>query len=577
MSAPKLPTDKEQQMSLQTKETPSDLDSPPELPPSRRDSMEPSRRDSMEPSRRDSMEPSRRDSMEPSRHDSMEPSRRDSMETYRPKHQTESYSLDQFAKKFSKDFPLHIRVTKGHYAPTYRETVSKKQLFVALYEKKQEVLRVRSKRGNIYSIPYGSSIPISLLYCPDGNETKALTGAPFFTLPDLKQLPQDRWPKVISCNSSDEELAISSNDVLVVKRLDPKSQRLLVHSIPRPGEPSETVNSKELSLDLSCKTSIFSTKPDSIALYLSDMVKFVPAPEQGPAKALLHLDKLPSSECKKVKLTDPTLLEPVTLVDFPCERSLVVSPAKSCGEYDSSQLLEIPIKEELPIEVTTFKPQALTSYSSRFDPKKLKIWAVESGEENQIQQIFSSSLRPGHEMAGINCPEYEKISSPVPVRPSPLPSPTSTEPVENTKEPGDTVAPASSDPLQPSSPSNVSREASGYDSMITELVNRPTKETPPTETILEHSNLPLVVTELADCKECWYLLAILLGVPKTRAAQILAFSINNPRRGLIEAVSFWLDNSPNASWSAIVKALYVLERRNKARELAEKYGKIKCY
>ena len=84
-----------------------------------------------------------------------------------------------------------------------------------------------------------------------------------------------------------------------------------------------------------------------------------------------------------------------------------------------------------------------------------------------------------------------------------------------------------------------------------------------------------VVSELADCEGQWFYLAIYLGVPKSRIDMISATHSNDPRfcrRGLIEAVSYWLDNSPNASWSAIVKALYMMEKKNKARELAEKYG-----
>ena len=171
--------------------------------------------------------------------------------------------------------------------------------------------------------------------------------------------------------------------------------------------------------------------------------------------------------------------------------------------------------------------------------------------------------------------KYEEISSHVLVRPSPFPSPNSKEPSENTllEEPPEsgTAFSTRKDSLRPSTPPTTSGETSGYDSMAEKLEYRPTEKAPLLS--IDHSNLHVVVTELTDCNRYWYLLAILLGVPKTRAAQILAFSINNPRRGLIEAMSYWLDNSSNASWSAIVKALYVLERKNKAKELAEKYSK----
>ena len=92
---------------------------------------------------------------------------------------------------------------------------------------------------------------------------------------------------------------------------------------------------------------------------------------------------------------------------------------------------------------------------------------------------------------------------------------------------------------------------------------------------LSPDDLCQIVSELADCEGQWFYLAVYLGVPKSRIDQISATHSSDSsycRRGLIEAVSYWLDNSPNASWSAIVKALYMMEKKNKARELAEKYG-----
>ena len=92
---------------------------------------------------------------------------------------------------------------------------------------------------------------------------------------------------------------------------------------------------------------------------------------------------------------------------------------------------------------------------------------------------------------------------------------------------------------------------------------------------LSPDELCQIVSELADCEGQWFYLAVYLGVPKSRIDQISATHSSDTsycRRGLIEAVSYWLDNSSNASWSAIVKALYMMEKKNKARELAEKYG-----
>ena len=358
-----------------------------------------------------------------------------------PKHPV---PLIPFTRGFSDQFPLHVRVTQGHYGSSNLETLSSQQELVVLCEKRREVLRVRSKSGKTYSIPFGSNVPISLLYNPHDNEARALSGAIFKSLSDLIQLPPDYLPKVLSCCTSDGKLQISRNEILVVNKLDTKMQKLHVQSIPNK-DKGKSASEKEL--DLSCKTqTAFTTKPDSIALYLSDIIKYIHSPCEKSSMALLDLSELSSRDFNNVMLTDPKLSEPVVLVERKTEDSLVVARVEEDGHFEDFEFFEIPLDEKFGIEFTIVDTQNATystleppSYPSVFNLNKLKLWVTDSCEPSQaIQQIFNSSLRSEHEMEGIDIPQhrYEEIaqkksltvpnmpvSIPVSVDPSPSQTP----------------------------------------------------------------------------------------------------------------------------------------------------------
>ena len=327
------------------------------------------------------------------------------------KHQ--SHSLIPFSRGFSDQFPLHVKVTQGHYGTNHMETLSGQEELIVLYEKRQEVLRVRSKTGKTYSIPFGSTVPISILHDPNDNEAEAVHGIAYESLSDLKK---HQLPKVISCNIADKKSAVTRNEILIVKKLDTKNKKLYAHSILK-AEDSAT----EKELDLNCKAT-FTTKPDAVALYISDIVKYCDENSTTKMKALLDLDKLSSSDANTIKHVDRSLMEPVDM-ERKTEDSLVVVRAEPSGDYDNCQLFEIPLEENLPIEVEILRVHEDPLYSSldppdyrsKFDPKKLKVWAISRCEASQsIQQIFYSSLRSGHEMDGIDLPQkrYEKVKAP---------------------------------------------------------------------------------------------------------------------------------------------------------------------
>ena len=323
-------------------------------------------------------------------------------------------SLVQFARTFSKKFPVHVKVSQGFYGTSTLETISGQQELVILCEQRREVLRIRSKSGKTYSIPYGSSIPISLLYDRDENETKAKTGVTFKSLANLRQ---DQLPKVIACNFSDGKLPVFNNEIFVIKMLDVQNRKLYIHSIP---SKDESASASEKELNLNCKTrSTFSTKPSLTALYLSDIIKYVHSPCERNSTALLDLSKLSSSDYDEVMHIDPKLAEPVVLIEWKTDASLVAVTVEKDDSFENSQFFEIPLEEKFGIEFTVLDTQNTTStllqaqsYLSFFSQKKVKLWVTDTFEPSQaIQQIFNSSLRSEYEMDSIDVPQptYEEI------------------------------------------------------------------------------------------------------------------------------------------------------------------------
>ena len=329
--------------------------------------------------------------------------------------QHHTLSLMEFNKCYSKQFPVRIKVTQGFYGATNHGTLSGQEKLVVLFEKTREVLRIKSQSEKIYSIPLSSSVPISLLYNPHGNDAAALEGTTFSTVSDIKSA--SCLPKVVSAmktiESQDKNVTISMNEVLVLQKFDPVSNKLKVRSLPRNRQPSSI---KELPLSFSGE---FTTKPTYTALYPSDVVNYVHFPESSESAnttALVHYSSLPPKEAKTVQTNDISLRKPVQLMGFNTEDSLVVVRDVPESNIDSCQLFEIPLDGTLPVEVTFLESLASKDhpdYRSKFDPTQLRVWGIDTCEESQaVQRVFNMTLRPGHEMEGILLSEqiYEDMS-----------------------------------------------------------------------------------------------------------------------------------------------------------------------
>lgn len=329
--------------------------------------------------------------------------------------QHHTLSLEEFARCYSKRFPVRIKVAEGFYGCTNHGTLSGQEELVVLFEKRREVLRIKSQSGKTYSIPLSSSIPISLLYDPHGNDAEALEGTTFSTVSDIKSA--SCLPKVVSATkaieSQDKNISVSMNEILVLQNFAPLSGKLKVRSLPRDSQPS---SAKELSLE--CKGE-FTTKPRYTALYPSDIVNYVHFSQSSKTTnttALVHFSSLPRNQAQSVQGNDKSLRDPVQLMGFHTEDSLVVVRDVLDSNIDSCQLFEIPLDGTLlGVEITFLESMASKNhpdYRSKFDPTQLRVWGIDTCEESQaVQRIFNTTLRPGHEMEGILISEqiYEKI------------------------------------------------------------------------------------------------------------------------------------------------------------------------
>ena len=83
-----------------------------------------------------------------------------------------------------------------------------------------------------------------------------------------------------------------------------------------------------------------------------------------------------------------------------------------------------------------------------------------------------------------------------------------------------------------------------------------------------------VAMELSEIENLWYILGILLGVPKAKLDQIQANYGSGPWHGrcLIETISQWKDNHENATWFSIVQALYSMQKKQLAKRVATKHS-----
>lgn len=316
-----------------------------------------------------------------------------------------SCSLSEFVEKFSKDFPIQVRINQGFYGKSVEETLTTHDMYTAIRVSRTQVVRIETtKMGYSFDVPIGSAVQFSLLYNynPCQKETNALNGYIFETTADIIEAKQ--LPKVVCATvdyqSQDSRSSVEANEILVVRRVTTinEMRKLEVFSL-------HTKSTK--LLEGGCAGS-FSTKPSLIRMYLTDIREHVKDPL--PSHAVIHF----AMEFPTEFQDQPRIIK---MSGWREKRALIASPEEHTGE--SSLLFEIPLDGTLSdVEVIVVRDGRHVIYDSidlkKFDFTKLVPWKRNSEEADVIsnmQQFFNVTLRQGYQTLedSMNIPvEYEE-------------------------------------------------------------------------------------------------------------------------------------------------------------------------
>jgi len=87
--------------------------------------------------------------------------------------------LRDFVEKYSKSFPVHIKVLKGYCGPSSRLTISSSDTYNIHFMKHTKVVSIKDAHDTPYSIPLNSAIEFGLVYDPNDNRSEAINGLTF--------------------------------------------------------------------------------------------------------------------------------------------------------------------------------------------------------------------------------------------------------------------------------------------------------------------------------------------------------------------------------------------------------------
>lgn len=303
-----------------------------------------------------------------------------------------SCSLSEFVEKFSKDFPIQVRINQGFYGKSLEGTLTTHDMYTAIRVSRTQVVCIETTKGGYsFDVPMGSAVQFSLLYNynPSQKETSALNGYVFKTAADIIEATQ--LPKVVCTTvdyqSQDPSSSVEANEILVVHRVTMinEMRKLEVFSL-------HTKSTK--LLEGGCAGS-FSTKPSLIRMYLTDIRKHVK--DSLPSHAVIHFAMEVPTEFQD----QPSIIK---MSGWREKSALIASPEEHTGE--SSLLFEIPLDGSLSeVEVIVVRDGRRNDiYDSidlkKFDFTKLVPWKRNSEEADVIsnmQQFFKVTLRQGYQ------------------------------------------------------------------------------------------------------------------------------------------------------------------------------------
>ena len=354
----------------------------------------------------------------------------------KPVYLSESMTLSQLVKKYSKSFPIRIAITTGYFGPTPRLTLSAGDAFNIHFQKCTKVVVIRDAQASPYSVPLNSVLQFGLIQrgvVAKGQTSLSQENLIFERVGDVLALPT--LPRVIAATvpwgGEAKKGSVEGGEILIVKQ----SPKLKILNRGRKSlKVFSVLTRSEKTLPEDC-CGHFTISPNRLLLHLPDLMEHVP--NLFPSESIIYCN--PQNERKLKDLPPGFLSRSVTLCKCIKETSLVASSARvnerikePGGNPEREDLIDIPVDDEaLQIEVTvidssdsqdTEKLYEDTRFIyERFDPSALKSFKDTGSEETYVtQSLFYEAIRPGCEKVGVELEEpsaiYERI--PAYIRPA---------------------------------------------------------------------------------------------------------------------------------------------------------------
>ena len=318
--------------------------------------------------------------------------------------ENERLTLSQFVQKYSKFFPLRVKVVKGFY--TDRLEVAAEEVYNIHFLKRAKVVTITDSYGYKYAIPMSSAIQFGLIYNPADENAKFTSVADLIAAPTL--------PNIVLAEKTfcghDQKSSVDANEVLILqgmyKPMYTGNTVLKAYSLTR---------MKEKTLMQDC-IGQFTTDPYSTRLHLPEIMKFINNPLKLKARMFWdwESDNFPSH----------LISDLVTIWDQTTESSLIATqchPGENTDEVITSVLDESELKEvadiplDLDIEVVVVsQPESETDklymdtrkIYQTFDPSKVKTYKVPqdtpTGEMCVAQSQLYTAVREGYETEGLH-------------------------------------------------------------------------------------------------------------------------------------------------------------------------------
>ena len=326
----------------------------------------------------------------------------------------ESLSIGELANKYSKKFPLRIKVLQGYSEETSELTISTDDVYDIHFIKHTKVVKIKDEDSYTYSLPLGSAMKFGFVYNPNNDFDEALSGLTFERVADITAM--STLPKVVCATkayqTSDDKVVVEENEIFVVRH---------VHRSVFKGKKGlkvfSTLSKTEKVLPDDC-TGHFSTKPSLVHMHLPEIIEYIQIP--FPSQAVMYHGGDTAGSGKTKPATQSRV---VTMYDSSTETSLVASlVAAGAGDEEEEngdqQLFDIPVDEnssEIEVKILKYSSAAdedeeepehiyddTINALQNFDPTKLQLLkSVDYGSKANLQSLLLTNVREGYEHEGI--------------------------------------------------------------------------------------------------------------------------------------------------------------------------------